>query len=190
MSSAETLSIATDDVNGCRLVAVARKEADNDRWDHRIVLQSVGETFVLLESIEGDAETAWPPSPPLQEIHLHDLGNGEALLGVGMAGTSHWSISLSTKSNSLVADLACLVKSGIAGPLSSTYRVHPAAATKSNDNGVDLLLHKVTVRLRPKTVEDFSSRIDESDDTIRIAPMMEDQSIGQKRWCFEIEIVA
>lgn len=36
----------------------------------------------------------WPPSPPLQDIHFEDRGEHQLLFGVGMAGQTHYSLSI------------------------------------------------------------------------------------------------
>lgn len=47
-----------------------------------------------LRSCEADAAQAWPDSPPLQQISVETIGDGQAALAVGAAGTSHFSLSV------------------------------------------------------------------------------------------------
>ncbi|MBL9123800.1 MAG: hypothetical protein JNG90_09220 [Planctomycetaceae bacterium] len=79
---------------------------------------------VVFESIEGTPEEDWPPSPPLQELHLEARPDGKQLaLLVGMAGTSHWSLSVEfdPAAGTAVFDVACRVKRAPGG-LGSRYR--------------------------------------------------------------------
>lgn len=102
-----------------------------DRWGHRIGVtdsdrgQSPPQQLAaILETLEGTPEQDWPPSPVLQELHLEPRGNGQQLaLLVGMAGTSHWSLSmeLDPAAGRAVFDVACRVKRA-PGELGSTYR--------------------------------------------------------------------
>ncbi len=62
---------------------------------HRIALVVGSELHELLASVEGDDREVFPPSPPLQQWALTELGGGkQAALLMGMAGRSHWSLSV------------------------------------------------------------------------------------------------
>lgn len=106
-------------------------EQQSDRWSHAwFLVEPGGLRHRILSSVEGDAQTAFPPSPPLQQVHQQDLGGGRTVLGVGMAGRSHWSAAfapVAESENALLADLACLRKSLEEGSpdcwLGSTYRL-------------------------------------------------------------------
>ena len=52
-----------------------------DRHSHQILVAGQ----VLAASVEGGGEDDWPPSPPLQQLSIEDLGNGPVGLLVGMA---------------------------------------------------------------------------------------------------------
>jgi hypothetical protein len=101
-----------------------------DRFAHAIE-RLQGENWApILESLEGGPDDAWPPSPPLQELHFEDRPEGRRLaLLVGRAGASHW--SLSVEWDPLGArfsfDAACRVRSAPAW-LGSRYRLMSAAA--------------------------------------------------------------
>lgn len=79
-----------------------------DRFHHRVLLNSeeVG------KSVEGDSSSAWPPSPPLQDLSLEDINGTPAILGVGRAGKGHWSISIQwdESQGGFLFDLACRAK--------------------------------------------------------------------------------
>lgn len=88
----------------------------------------------LLESIEGTPDDDWPPSPALQELHLEERPDGRRLaLLVGMAGTSHWSLSveLDPVQRRALFDVACRVKRP-PGKLGSAYRQLTGAVTPTN----------------------------------------------------------
>ncbi len=74
-------------------------------------------------------EVAWPPSPPIQELSRETIGDRELLLGVGRAGTAHWSVSIETLVIDgravLFFDWACR-SSQPAGWLGCSYRAEPA----------------------------------------------------------------
>ena len=91
---------------------------NEDRWSHRW-FSDRNQPVTWLQSIEGTADQNWPPSPPLQELNQLELEQGDSVLGVGMAGRSHWSASYSVEKmadgSCIKADLACLQK-GIEAP--------------------------------------------------------------------------
>jgi hypothetical protein len=106
-----------------------------DRYRHVVsVIQPSGLSIPLLESIEGSPVDDWPPSPPLQNLHLDAQPGGRRVgLLVGMSGQSHWSASIgpTTNGTGLVFDVAC--RAGRSpGRLLTTYRiareVRPSAA--------------------------------------------------------------
>ena len=66
---------------------------EKDRFSHALGIVTGHEHRVLLSSCEGGPEDLWPPSPPLQHILKQTIRDNPALLGVGMAGTGHWSAS-------------------------------------------------------------------------------------------------
>jgi hypothetical protein len=85
----------------------------------------------LLESVEGTPDDRWPPSPPLQSLHCEDRADGKRVaLLVGMAGRSHWSLSLELDPvvGTVTWDVACRVHDE-PGPLTSSYRVAQGAAS-------------------------------------------------------------
>ena len=81
-----------------------------DRYAQRVLWLRDGDELVVLESIEGTADTNWPISPPLQHVHVEERpGDVVVALAVGMAGRSHWSMSveLDPTLNRLAFDVAC-----------------------------------------------------------------------------------
>lgn len=82
----------------------------DDRFGHQFVLAD----GLRIPSIEGDASLDWPPSPPLQQISREEIGDGYAIMGVGAAGKSHWSLSVDIADHDdtpcLRFDVACRAK--------------------------------------------------------------------------------
>jgi len=81
-----------------------------DRFGHRLGVAQDGEVTWFLESVEGTEEEDWPSSPPLQELSCERQGTGrDVALLVGMAGKSHWSVSVEADvaSQRLRFDVAC-----------------------------------------------------------------------------------
>ncbi len=63
-----------------------------------------------LQTVAGDALPDWPDDPPLQQLSIERLGDRTVALGVGSAGTSHWSVSIEAIAGPVPAfqyDLAC-----------------------------------------------------------------------------------
>ena len=104
-------------------VAVAFERA-GDRWRH--VVTRAGEP--LLESVEGPGDTAgdprWPASPVLTEVSVVDAAGRPAILGLGLAGRSHFSVSVAAhpdRPDTLLFEVACRIQEP-PGWLGSTYR--------------------------------------------------------------------
>lgn len=78
-----------------------------DRFRHELLR---GDTCCLRSVESGDDE--WPDTPPLQQLHVEQRKASEVVLAVGMAGKSHWSLSVerSPEEDGFVFDYACLVK--------------------------------------------------------------------------------
>lgn len=96
-----------------------------DRFSHKLLVERDGLWFTILESLEGTDKENWPSSPPLQQIVAEPIGKDGrlVLLGVGLSGTGHWSISVDeNESGGLLLDIACRV-SGEHGFLGSTWRL-------------------------------------------------------------------
>jgi len=94
----------------------------------------------LLESVEGTAGDDWPASPPLQSMHLEGRPDGKRLaLLVGMAGRSHWSLSLELDptGGKVMCDIACRLHAEPAA-LTSTYRIAEAKLLLASDSALRL----------------------------------------------------
>ena len=95
-----------------------RFERRGDRWTQSIDLIQDSRRYALLESVDAgpgaaavnSTESGWPPSPPLQQLLVEDRGaGGRVALLVGMAGRSHWSMSVEAAPGraALRFDVAC-----------------------------------------------------------------------------------
>ncbi len=81
-----------------------------DRYAHCVLVHCGDRSVVVLKSAEGTSQQNWPPSPPLQQLSFLDLpDNRRAALLVGMAGQSHWSLSVTSGPDELVFETACRV---------------------------------------------------------------------------------
>ena len=122
MSEHETQMIEAigADATGLR----ATMEWTGDRFCHYIDWVAGDKTFRLLDSVEGDDKTEWPPSPAVQQLSVERRTQMRSVgLLVGMAGSSHWSISVENDppQRLLIFDVACRV-AGDPGPLGSQYK--------------------------------------------------------------------
>lgn len=112
-----------------------------DRYQHR-VLDSLGNGLI---SVDGNAEEAWPPSPPIQQLSLERVDGQEVILGLGAAGTAHWSISVvptETESGDAIHfELACRCRQSperlesTYRPLANGLRINTALASAVEDAG-------------------------------------------------------
>jgi hypothetical protein len=110
----------------------------DDRYCHRIEAVDGHQMRALLESLEGDQNSDWPASPPLQHVNVSwitsDSEQVHVAMLVGAAGRSHWSMCVSARDRQcqpregdpgdieLSFDVACRTRSS-ANWLGSTYRV-------------------------------------------------------------------
>jgi hypothetical protein len=95
-----------------------------DRWGHRL---AVGGSLVS-ESVEGPdgdmGDPRWPASPVLTEVMPTAAAGRPAIVGVGLAGRSHFSASFTphpTLADTVLVEIACRVQEP-PGRLGSTYR--------------------------------------------------------------------
>jgi hypothetical protein len=110
-----------------------------DRVGH--VIKLIGEKHsadsTCLNSQEGGSSDVWPPSPPLQSLHLEarDGGLRVALL-VGLSGKSHWSLSAEPIAGEAAVkfDVACRLNAEPAWLGSQYEQLQPVLAIESNDS--------------------------------------------------------
>ncbi len=177
-----------------------------DRWEHRIVLVDTDSAeeekeTTLLKSVEGTSEQTWPPSPPLQDASCHRLETGDALLAVGMAGTSHWSASFSvevakTESEppSMLADLACLFKKdqpANASSLGSCYELGSGIEVLNEQtNRLQIKTGDIVISIESVAGGDWSSNMAIEDRQLTIHPNeLSADKRRATRWGFRFSIV-
>lgn len=88
-----------------------------DRFDHAIDHNEQS----LVTVIEGQ-DAAWPASPPIQQLSVESIDDRDVALGVGCAGTSHWSLSVEPVDDGFRFDWACRSKE-TPKFLGTTYRL-------------------------------------------------------------------
>jgi hypothetical protein len=96
----------------------------HDRWAHSVMLDD----RLLAESVEdsddGAGDPRWPASPVLTEVMPTTAAGRPAIVGVGLAGRSHFSASFTphpTLADGVLVEVACRVQEP-PGRLGSTYR--------------------------------------------------------------------
>jgi len=120
-----------------------------DRFVHQVLwLDTAGNEHLLLTTAEGDDTNPWPPSPPLQDLHLESRGAGATVaLAVGMAGRSHWSLSVEALPvGELRFDVACRANDP-PGPLASSYRLGEGVVAEVSPEGITLAVQGQTAAI-------------------------------------------
>ena len=134
-----------------------------DRWSHAIHFPGAGDAATW-RSVEGareaDGDAAWPASPVIAEVS--PVAAARAVVGVGRAGKSHFSVSFTAKPADgftakpadesgprILVECACRIqehpgwlgstyeRSGSAGPPSSLVRIPATTHSGVDHSGVD-----------------------------------------------------
>jgi hypothetical protein len=97
----------------------------DDRYSHVVTLIEPEGEHTVLESVEGKPDDPWPSSPALQQLSVQGTGEQRVALLVGMAGKSHWSMSVevSQPQRGIVFDVACRLNESTES-LGSSYLGH------------------------------------------------------------------
>jgi len=152
-----------------------------DRYQHAVLFRrGIGASQAASEvmcSAEGDANEAWPPSPPLQSLSIETLGDGRRVaLLVGMAGKGHWSASIETDQQrpALIFDIAC--RSAVRPErLLSCYEVGP---------GID------QVRLTAENAPPAPASITRDGPWLAVTCPMPSHALGPTwRWRYRVELL-
>ncbi len=109
-----------------------------DRFAHTVGIVDNERLSPVLASLEGSDDDDWPPSPPLQNLTIEDRRDGHRVaLLVGMAGTSHWSVSIEPAADEIgfIVDVACRVKTRPRN-LGSVYRAMAVPAQVDNTQAI------------------------------------------------------
>lgn len=141
-------------------------------FTHVVELIEGDAVTMVLSSVESHDETPWPASPPWQELHVHQLANGSpALMLVGRAGSSHWSMSVTIDGDSLLFDVACRLRESPVF-LGGTYRLSSAERL---------------VSISPVPIEEIAPlAIKEADEQIIIDSTDVGQAPATVRWAYRI----
>ncbi len=155
-----------------------RFERVGDRYGHELELVRRQETQSLLASFEAGDNPAWPASPPLQQISMETNARGQVVaMLLGMAGKSHWSLSVEVQDAALVFDVACRAAGGT-GQLGSQYRAAqpiPRVAAPEPEGAMDqgLPIGDGRIHLQALPLPDFPLAridVDRSQHLLRIVP--------------------
>jgi hypothetical protein len=166
-----------------------------DRFSHVVSLIGCGERPILLfESVEGTAADSWPPSPPLQSLHVEALPDGRnAALLVGMAGRGHWSASVEALAGgaALDFDIACRTQEPRA-KLASTYRLAAAEGctlfAAADRSWIEARQGESVVAITPSQDSAAAAKLAMLDATrFAIEPAKEEG--GTIRWKYRVEVL-
>ena len=145
----------------------------------------------IMASVEGDSEQVWPSSPPLQDLSFHKLPTGHlAVLAVGMAGNSHWSLAWEPAVDlpGLVSDVACRIKQS-PGYLASTWKL---ADGVSMPRAGELHIETTHVGLRIDTHpnDEFAANSEHVNGELCLFPSQTGTSLPRTvRWRYRFSIV-
>ncbi len=183
--AATTLDAIDESGCGLRVTFVWHR----DRFAHTIALIDDGRITPLLASQEGVDQDAWPPSPPLRNLTIEPRGDShQVALLVGMAGTSHWSLSVEADGSrrELIFDVACRVKET---PQSITSSFRTMAKPDLRDQGTSAAFDN-GVSIQIETAAEFSATtITESPAGLHIAAAHENKFPTTIRWRYSISRV-
>lgn len=114
----------------------------DDRFDHSICFDQAE-----IECRPGSSKDAWPDSPPIQQLSIESIEGRNVALGVGCAGTSHWSLSVEPTSDGFRFDWACRAKE-TPGSLGTAYANHTSVRWEA-EAGSAVCQETDLTRLRP-----------------------------------------
>ena len=159
----------------------------HDRFAHELSLSDGEWTVPLLQSLEGSADDAWPPSPPLQSLHVESRGDMQVALAVGMAGASHWSASVEVNSDGLRFDIACRVR-GEPRALGSCYRIMPDVTCESHDAGIQFLTKAGNCTLAGQEIDGHFAAMQAASNQVALVVSRPTQPTPSARWCYVIGV--
>lgn len=119
-----------------------RFEWRGDRYDH-----TVESDTDALKTRDDRPDGAWPESPPIQQLSLEQINEHQVALGVGCAGTSHWSVSIEPTTAGFRFDWACHAKQ-TPDHLGSRYHRVPGFSLETNGD-TELTSDEGSVSLLP-----------------------------------------
>ena len=160
-----------------------------DRQCHSIHLLVGDRTIRLLESLEGTDVEEWPESPPLQQLSVEELRpSTHVALLVGMAGQSHWSMSVEPAGveAGYTFDVACRSRAK-ARQLGSGYRLQSAGLVGVGNHAATVGIEGRELTIMCDHEGPAASQIQVSPDGIRIEPKTI-VSAGTTRWRYTVGI--
>ena len=144
-----------------------------------------------MSSVEAGGDR-WPPSPAIQQLSRQRTSHGsEFLVGVGMAGTSHWSLSAETSSGAaaLQLDIACRVKEPPSW-LGSTYCLATGFQAIQQGSAIVLASADVPGQVKLELMDIHGPRLDSQGQICRLAADCEGPYPRTVRWKYRILICA
>lgn len=133
-----------------------------DRYRQSLWLVAGEREVCVLRTVEGTGQQAWPPSPPLQHLHQQQTPAGDvAVLGVGMAGTSHWSLAVEASADhpTLCCDVACRARVS-PGNLAVTWESGENVAVHARgERAVELSTAIGRVRIYVDAADEFAAKL-------------------------------
>lgn len=142
----------------CDAVGSVHFAWNEDRFDHVIEFKS---GRICCPKPTGDL--TWPDSPPIQQLSVESIDGREVALGVGCAGTSHWSVSIEPTADGFRFDWACRAKETPVR-LGTTYQNQDVAEIRAAE-GSSISVESGLARVQP-------------DGPLREA--------GTYRWCYTV----
>lgn len=187
MEAREPISLNAKNADGVGLQV--RFSWRQDRHCHTISLLVDDRPIPVFESVEGSSLDVWPPSPPLQQRSVEELRPAtKVALLVGMAGKSHWSMSVEPANDraGFVFDVAC--RSGeTAGQLGSGYLLLADGLRTDGD-------HDATIDVAGRSLQIHCDRDGQTVAKVLdgpLGPRVEPMTInpgGTTRWRYRIEL--
>jgi hypothetical protein len=159
-----------------------------DRHAHTISLVVDGRPVTVLESVEGSSVEDWPPSPPLQQLSVEELRpETQVALLVGMAGKSHWSMSVEPASDrvAFVFDVACRSRGGVE-QIGSRYLLLADKLNSKGDHDATIGVEGRSIQLRCDRQGATAATVKDDPSGVRIEPTVIN-SDGTTRWRYTIE---
>ena len=117
---ADDLTVVGKDGRGLRV----RFDRLADRFQHSIDFLDGHSVHAWLTSDDDCRSDPWPKSPPLQQGSIEERGQERVALFLGMAGRSHWSLSVETRPERVAIDFDVACRAPAAPTwLGSSYRL-------------------------------------------------------------------
>ena len=157
----------------------------DDRWNHEIGLEQGNRNWTYCASATGSADAIWPASPPLQQLSREQHGGTAVILGLGMAGQSHWSASLEPTSSGIRIEYACRTH-GTPEFIGSTYETK-GTVDQIDEDGLVLSLPESPHRLRISALETATLTCNRNSGLTTEILIIPREHRATTSWAFEFE---